>query len=791
MVTTFTQDHRTLTLTTPLGPDKLLLAGFSGTESVSELFHFDLEMWSEDSGITPESLVGKAVGFQVALSDGSFRFFHGMINRFSAGAVRDELRFYRAEVVPHLWFLTRTTDCRIFQSKTAVEIIETVLKEYGLTDFKTAGIKGKPPKREYCVQYRETDFDFLSRLMEEEGIFYYFQHEKSKHTLILADDNSAFVDGGQKEVEHTWSTSDQPRVSRITNWEHRYEFRPGKWAQTDYNFIDKPAATGKTPSKHLLTTADTSLKLTGASKYEKYDFPGPYEKKPDGTTYTKTRMQEEEAGYHQVVGSGRVAPFGAGTKFKIVQHATASENNKTYVLTQVHHRAQEGAPYRGTVGPGEIVDDYENRFIAIPQEVPYRPQRTTPKPGIHGSQTAVVVGPKGEEIWPDKYGRVKVQFFWDREGVRDEKSSCWVRVQQASAGKGWGTMFIPRVGQEVVISYLEGDPDRPLITGVVYNSDQMPAYALPDEKTKSYIKTNSTKEGEGYNEIRFDDLAGEEQIFMHAQKDIDVRVLNDSREHVINDRHLVVGIDGDDGKVGSQYEQVFQDKELNVKRNQTEHIEGNFTWTVGLGEAEDGGNVDLTTELNKTETIGGNNDFHLTGDQKNLIEGNVSTTIGGDRTEEVTGDASLAVVGARSAEIGSDDSLGVAGNILQSAGGGLSLETGADLDQKIGGNAALDAATNVHIKGGTAVVIEAGSQLTLKVGGNFVVIDASGVSVKGAMVNLNSGGAAGSGDGASPTAPQEPAAPETPEDAELAKPTVPDEADDSTTGMKSAPDSLS
>jgi type VI secretion system secreted protein VgrG len=347
---------------------------------------------------------------------------------------------------------------------------------------------------------------------------------------------------------------------------------------------------------------------------------------------------------------------------------------------------------------------------------------------IHGSQTAVVTGPKGEEIYTDKYGRIKVQFHWDREGKKDENTSCWIRCSQTSAGKNWGAMFIPRIGQEVVVSYLEGDPDRPLVTGVVYNAEQMPAYELPKEMTKSYIKTNSSKSGDGYNEIRFEDKMDKEQIFIHAERNMDVRVKNDSMERVVANRHLVVGYEKDGKKGGDQMEAVYQDKHLNVKRHHIEHIEGNMELLIGKGEATDGGNLDVYIEKNRTEKIDENFDLHVVKAHNVKVDGGLSHTVG-------------------------------------------------DHHEKSGKNFNIEAAMEIHLKAGVKVIIEA-PQVSLKGAGGFVDVGPTGVAIQGAMVLINSGGAAGVGTGAKPAAPKA---------AKEAKPTKPTKADKSKTGHKSAP----
>ncbi len=718
-----TQENRQLGLETPLGEDVLLLSSFSGREEISRLFSYQLEAVSSQETIEPRDIVGKSVTFRVSLADGSPRFFNGLVNRFSAGSRESGMRTYRLEVVPWLWFLTRTADCRIFQDKTIPEIIEQIFGDLDFSDYDPSEIKGKHETWEYCVQYRETDFNFVSRLMEQEGIFYYFRHEHGKHTLVLADGASGYDDCAENEVEYQQSYGTMASADGVTSWEHEYEYTSGKWAQTDHNFIDHPARGEKTPAKLMMTNENSTVELDNIEKYEIYDYPGEYENNGEGRGYTTLRMEETEVRHHVIHGSSTCKTFGPGGKFSISRHDVTAEEGQGYVITAIQHSATESATYAGGEGIGE---DYSNTFSCIPDSVTFRPARVTRKPIVQGSQTAVVTGPAGEEIWPDEYGRVKVQFHWDREGERDETTSCWVRCMQASAGKGWGSMFIPRVGQEVVVSYLEGDPDRPLVTGLVYNADQMPAYPLPDEKTKSYIKTNSTKGGDGYNELRFEDKKDKEQIFIHAQRNMDTRVNANSMESIGGSRHLTVGGEKDGQKSGDQREMVYRDKDLKIHRNQTEHIGGDMKLTIGGIDGP------------------GNQEIVIESDKKELIAGNSDLSVGGNRSEEVGGDQSLMVGGSQ--------------------------------QEKIGTKHAVEAGQEIHLKAGMKVVIEAGVQMTLKGPGGFIDIGPAGVTIQGTLVNINSGGAAGTGSGSSPASPAS---------ASMAEPTDPAGADDSKTGQKS------
>jgi type VI secretion system secreted protein VgrG len=538
-MSSYTQDKRLLSVSSVLGDDVLLLQSFTGREAISRLFSYQLELLSENDAIAAEDLVGTGVTWVVHGVDKAPRYFNGMVSRMVAGGMSTrDLRAYRVEVVPQLWFLTRTANCKIYQNKSTMDIVKSVLSDFGIRDVQNS-TTGTYNPREYCVQYRETAFNFVSRLMEEEGIFYFFRHDNGKHTLVLADANRAFQDC----VENSVRFSDGSLApNHVTSWQHQYEYRSGKWTATDYNF--------KTPSTSLLASTDTLLPLKSATRYEIFDYPGDYMNTADGRVEVKRRMEEEEACYDVVVGSSECCTFTPGGKFQLDGHDITSEQGK-YVITSITHTATDTSYGNTTQG-----SDYSNSFTCIPDSVAYRPPRITPKPIVQGPQTAVVVGPRGEEIFTDNYGRVKVQFFWDRLGKKDENSSCWVRVVHDWAGKGWGMISIPRIGQEVMVDFLEGDPDRPIITGRVYNADQMPPFPLPDSMVVSGIKSQTHK-GAGYNELSFDDTAGNEQITTHAQYDMNTTVEHNTATLVKNDDSTTVN--------GNRMEKVVQDKNVHVQ----------------------------------------------------------------------------------------------------------------------------------------------------------------------------------------------------------------------------------
>lgn len=589
-----TQANRHIKLSTPLGPDALLLVAFSGQEEMSRLFQFQLEMISDNSDIQAKDIVGKNITFSIERTEGAVRYFNGFVSRFSAGDEEQGRRNYRAEVVPWLWFLTRTTDCRIFQNKKIPDILSQIFGDLGFTDFRL-NLKQSHKKWDYCVQYRESDFHFASRLMEQEGIFYYFKHENGKHVMVIADHKGAYYDCEESQVDFPPSVGESMLKDRITAWQHDYEFCSGKWAQTDYNF--------ETPSTSLMTKTSSLVSLPGIDKFEVYDFPGAYAQKSDGDAESKMRMEEIEAGFDTVSGQSGCKTFGTGAKFGIGVHRSPSEEGKRYVLTSVGHEGREAMAYEtGGGSPGEF--DYRNYFRCLPDSVVSRPARTTRKATISGLQTAIVVGPAGEEIYVDKYGRVKVQFHWDREGKKDENSSCWVRVSQTNAEKGFGAMHIPRVGSEVIISFMEGDPDQPMIVGRVYHAENMPPYGLPDSKTISGIKSKTYK-GSGYNEMIMDDTKGKELIRIHAQYDMSTTVEHDQTLLVKNDRQVTVN--------GKLTETITKDTKITILSGTYDHkVAGNKASYYVQGDLSETYASKQTTKVTGTISYSSDADIQIT-----------------------------------------------------------------------------------------------------------------------------------------------------------------------------------
>jgi type VI secretion system secreted protein VgrG len=719
---TFTQEKRLLAVSTPLGKDVFLLTGFSGREEMSRLFSYRLEMISAKESVAPADIVGKGVTWSVTHFDKDPRFFHGVVSRIvAAGRHVRGFRVYRAEVVPWLWLLTRTANCRIFQNKSVPEIIKAIFDGLGLTDYKF-DLRNSYPKWEYCVQYRETAFNFVSRLMEQEGIFYFFRHEEGKHTLVLADQKSAYQDCHENSVKYTAGSL---APNHLTAWEHRYEFRPGKWAQTDYNF--------QTPSTNLLTSAGTLTNLPQAGGFEVFDYPGEYEVKADGDAYTKVRMEEDDAAYNTVTGAGRCCTFTPGGKFTVAEHDIDSEAGKEYVVLSVQHSANDPS-----TGPSGRAAEYSNSFTCIPSSVTFRAARLTPKPVVQGVQTAVVVGPKGEEIYTDKYARVKVQFFWDREGKRDENSSCWVRVSETWAGKNWGMICNPRIGQEVIVDFLEGDPDRPIITGRVYNAEQMPPFPLPAKQMVTGFKSNSTKGGGGYNEMTFDDTKGNELVNIHGQYDMATKVEHDERVNIGNNRTEQVG-NNETITIGvDRKEKVGSNETIDIGANRTETVGKNESITVALtrtrmvgvnesvnvGAAQEitvGGLRAVTVGLTQAITVGGSQTITVGSSETESYASDHTQTVGGGQSVTVAKDGSYSIGGGRSTSVGKDDGLTVAKKLTIDAGEEIIIKTG---DAMI----AMKKDGSIEIKG-KDILIQGSGKITEKADGDFVI--------KGGSVGIN------------------------------------------------------
>ena len=627
----YVQADRPLRVETPLGPDVLLLTGLTGREAISELFRFQLDLMAENSTeVNFEDLLGEQVTATMEMHTNDKRYVSGIVSRVAQRGRDQTFTWYRLEVVPKFWLLTRRKQSRIFQYQTVPDILKTVFSELAADGRKFSlnwELKGTYHPREYCVQYRESDFAFASRLMEEEGIYYFFKHTESGHAMVIADMPGSMpdcepsdviyeeIEGGNRPEDriYQWEKMQELRSGKVTLWDHCFEM-PKRHLDNDKQIVDSLAA----------GTITHKLKTAGNDKLELYDFPGGYASRfdgigrggsetpdqlshlsADGLRVAGIRMQAEAVASVVIRGTSSCAYFTPGYRMNLQRHFNG---NGVYALTSVEHNAKLTGDYRTG---GEANLEYENFFTCIPGSAVFRPARVTPIPHAHGTQTATVVGPAGEEIFTDKYGRIKVQFAWDRDGKNDGDSSCWLRVATPWAGKQWGMIHIPRIGQEVIVDFMDGDVNNPIVVGSVYNAEQMPPYALPDNKTQSGILTRSTLGGSPAtcNEIRFEDKKGSELIFVHAEKDRTIEVEHDETHTVQHDRIKTVW--NDETTVirdGNRTETIKKGNEtLTIQMgDRTEDIKmGNDSLKIGMGNRETKfgmGNDNTKLDLGKSET---------------------------------------------------------------------------------------------------------------------------------------------------------------------------------------------
>jgi type VI secretion system secreted protein VgrG len=571
-----TGENRMVAIATPLGEDKVVITAMKGSEHISELFNYQVSLLSEDHNINADDLLGENVTIRLENEKENSRYFNGFVTAFTQLPSSDTFAYYQIEVQPWLWFLTKKADCRIFQNVTVPDLIKDVLGGHGFDDV-VLQLTGDYRSWEYCVQYRETDFNFVSRLMEQEGIYYFFKHSNGKHELILGDGPSS-----QKPMEdYSDITYQQPddhedrSIDRISDWVLTKKVQSGSFETKSYDFA--------APGKDLKASDKADWKFE-QSDHKIFDYLGDYTKPSDGDHYAQVRMQEIAQGYEVAQGSGDVRGMVSGSKFTL-NGFLRQDQNREYVVLGVWHTIKVDG-YEATGSADETL--YENTFSVMDSQTQYRAPQITAKPEIRGPQTAIVTGESGEEITTDVHGRVKVKFHWDRHNDADESSSCWIRVSQSTAGKQWGGMFLPRIGQEVIVEHLEGDPDRPIITGRLYNGENKTPYPLPAKKTVSTLKSNSSKGGAGFNEFRFEDLKGEEQVFLHAERNQDIRVKNNRYETIDNDRHLKVGHDKLEEVVRNRnelvkedhMEEIGKDRHLTVKGKEAKLVDGTLTLTV-------------------------------------------------------------------------------------------------------------------------------------------------------------------------------------------------------------------
>lgn len=644
-----------------IGKLSFVATSLRGREGMSEPFQFAVQLASEELNIDCKDVLGKNVAFTLFPDADHPRQIHGRILNFVADRVvslgETEVRFYEADVVPWWWLTKYQSNCRVFQEKTGPQIIEQVLKDGGFTDYKLA-LQGTYAKEEYCVQYQESDYAFASRLMEHYGIFYYFTHEEQKHTMVLGDAVSAYRNAVVDEASYV-DSEDHP-VGKINFWRRRSSVVPSKVSLADYYF--------ETPAKALVVdekTKGTDHQLKGA---EIYDFPGAFAKAAEGKSLVVARVEQFESSAVVISGGSGIPTASPGQKFKLANHPVPAECQQKYAFLTVDHHAEQSIHNAASLVE-DVAEFYSNQFECIPADVPARPPRHTPRPLMTGPHSAKVVGPKQAEIHTDKYGRVKIQFPWDREGKYDDKSSCFVRVAQSWAGNKRGALYTPRVGDEVLVEFMNGDPDRPIITGSVYNAENMPPWDPVQKSTISGLKTLSTDKGKAknFNELHFDDKIGKEKVYFHAERDF-VRIVENNDE-------LKIGFDGKDK--GNQTIDIYNDRTITIDK-------GIDTLTIKSGDRKmdiDKGSHFVTIDQ---------------GDQKIAIN-----------------------AGLQSTEAARSITFKVGTSSIKMDPGGITLQ-GNKITLKADLNAEIEGGVNAQIKG-TCVDVKASGILTVK--GSMVKIN--------------------------------------------------------------------
>ncbi|MBX8573632.1 type VI secretion system tip protein VgrG [Pseudomonas cichorii] len=645
---------------TELYPDVI-----SGEESLNALGQYFLH-GQADTALTLTSAIATHVTATLH-NDAMLRPMDALvaeIRQLPADATADR---YQVLLRPWLWWLTLASNNRVFQNLSTSDIVTSIFTDHGFSDHKLS-LTGSYTPREYCVQYGETDFAFVSRLLEEEGIFWFFTHEEGKHTLVLADNNDAFpaIPNGPA-VKYLGQGMGNRELHGIRSGQLVLQAVSGVYSASDYEFT--------TPTTSLYSKAEAK-----AGALSMYEHPGGYIAKARGDALTKQRVDGLRSQEKRFVGESDCRWLVPGHFFTLSGHDDATLNIDWVVTAVTHEASHEG---------------YRNRFEAIPKATTFRPARVTPKPRMH-TQTATVVGKSGEEIWTDEYGRIKIQFPWDRDGKSDETSSCWVRVVLPWTGKGFGMQFVPRIGQEVIVTFIDGDPDRPLVSGCVYNGDNALPYALPANQTQSGIKTNSSKGGSGFNELRFEDKKDAEEVFLQAQKDFKTNVLNDTT--------VTVG----------------HDETLTVQNARTRTVkEGDETVTLEKGKRSvtlQTGSDTLDVKDTRTVKVGGDQTHSTGGNYTDKVTGNYSLTVDGNLTLKVSGTITLESGGSFTIKSGADLAVQASTSITQKAGTALTNQAGTSLENKAGTTLTNDAGISLTNKAAASQTVDGGGMLTIKGG---------------------------------------------------------------------------
>lgn len=727
-----TQNTRLVQVTSPLGENVLVLQSLDGSEELGRIFQYELELISEDPSVKFDQLLGKPMTLTLELHDGGKRYFHGIVSRCSQGAGNGQFAGYHVSLRPWLWLLSRTSDCRIFQNRTVPDIIKQVFRDLGFSDFEDS-LSQTYREWEYCVQYRETSFDFVSRLMEQEGIYYYFRHEKSRHVLVLADAYGAHSTvSNYASVPYYPPTDEQRERDHFFDWRLAREVQPGSLALNDYDF-QRPGA--------RLEVRSSVSRSHAHGDYPLYDYPGEYVQSKDGEHYARTRIEAIQAQFERVQLRGKTRGLGSGHLFKLTNYPR-DDQNREYLVVGARYRITQESYESGHM---EGMLQYESDLDCMDASQTFRPLPLTPLPIVQGPQTALVVGPGGEEIWTDQYGRVKVHFYWDRHDQSNENSSCWMRVSQAWAGKNWGAIQIPRIGQEVIVSFLEGDPDRPIITGRVYNAEQTVPYDLPANATQSGVKSRSSKGGSpaNFNEIRMEDKKGAEQLFIHAEKNQDIEVENDETHWVGHDRSKTIDNDETVLVQHDRTETVGNNETITIGVNRTESVGNNETITIGVNRTEVvGSNETITIGSNRTITVGANETAAVALQRTHAVGLNETITVGAAQEVAIGAYQTVNVGANQDINVGRNQSTNVGSNRSVDVGSNLSTTVKSNESRKVDGGRTTGIDKDDSLKVGKNLVIDAGDSITIRTGSASITMKKDGtIQIKGKDITIDGSGA--------------------------------------------------
>jgi len=744
---------RVMEIATPLGEDVLLFHGMHAHEEMGRLGECQLDLLSPHADIKVDDILGKNVTVKLALPDDSSRYFNGYVTRFAQSGTHGRYHRYSAVVRSWLWFLTRTTDCRIFQDVAVPDIIKKVFADHSTADFKL-DLTGTYRKWTYCVQYRETDFNFVTRLMEHEGIYFYTQHTDGHNTVVLTDSTSKHAAAPGYETLSFISPEEvvRPELEHVSAWDFSREIQPGVYVHDDYD-LERPSVE--------LKTRKVLSRSYSPSDYEIYDYPGHYLQKGDGEQYAGIRIDEFGSQFETAQAVTNAKGVAVGSLFTL-EDFPREDQNREYLIVAASYDLQF-SDYEAL--PQDGVTDYRCAFVAMPSAQQFRPRRATPKPFVQGPQTAMVVGPAGDEIYTDKYGRVKVQFHWDRYGKKDQNSSCWIRVSHPWAGKGWGAVSTPRIGQEVIVDFLEGDPDQPIITGRVYNAESQPPFGFPAGAVLSGIKSNTHK-GSGYNELSMDDTAGKEKITIHGQYDMNSTIEHDQTLTVHNNRTDKVDVDDSETVGNNQKCSVGVNQDISVGSNQTVKVGASRTRSVGAAETVTvvadqsvsvGSNQSVSVGGSKTETISIAKALSIGAAYQVSVGAAMNESIGAIKMEEIGG-AKIVGVGAFSSEnvavsksvnagvnisesAGANFTASAGANFGASAGAAFEAKAGANFSASAGGTMSLKSSGDFSAQSDAKGLVGAASELVLQCGSAQIILKSGGeIQIKGTDITVDGSG---------------------------------------------------